>query len=103
MNPVAWIVVCLLSFTCTLHGATQLEAPKGIQNTQSTRNPYSPLATTKPLGDMKLWYRQPASKWLEAMPIGNGLMGAMIFGGTHAERIALNESSFWSGRPHDYN
>ncbi len=54
-------------------------------------------------GDMLLWYRQPAEKWLEAMPLGNGLMGAMVFGRTQKERIALNESTFWSGRPHDYN
>ncbi|HTL58910.1 MAG TPA: glycoside hydrolase family 95 protein [Candidatus Limnocylindrales bacterium] len=53
--------------------------------------------------DMVLWYRQPAQKWLEAMPVGNGYMGAMVFGGIAQERIALNESSFWSGRPHDYN
>ncbi len=52
---------------------------------------------------MVLWYRQPAQKWLEAMPLGNGYMGAMVFGGIGQERIALNESSFWSGRPHDYN
>jgi alpha-L-fucosidase 2 len=37
------------------------------------------------------------------MPMGNGLIGAMVFGGTSQERIALNESSFWSGRPHDYD
>jgi len=54
-------------------------------------------------GDMVLWYRQPATRWNEAMPMGNGLIGAMVFGGTKQERIALNESSFWSGRPHDYN
>src|SRR6516162_2094983 len=53
--------------------------------------------------DMVLWYRQPAQKWLEALPIGNGHMGAMVFGGVDEERIALNESSFWSGRPHDYD
>ena len=53
--------------------------------------------------DMVLWYRQPAARWNEAMPLGNGLMGAMVFGGVRQERIALNESSFWSGRPHDYN
>src|SRR5882672_5022806 len=53
--------------------------------------------------DMVLWYRQPAEKWLEAMPVGDGYMGAMVFGGVQQERIALNESSFWSGRPHDYN
>jgi hypothetical protein len=53
--------------------------------------------------DMVLWYPQPAEKWPEAMPVGNGLMGAMVFGGTQHERIALNEGTFWSGRPHDYN
>jgi alpha-L-fucosidase 2 len=56
-----------------------------------------------PKRSMVLWYRQPAEKWLEALPIGNGYMGAMVFGGLQQERIALNESSFWSGRPHDYN
>jgi alpha-L-fucosidase 2 len=53
--------------------------------------------------DMVLWYRQPGVKWLDALPLGNGYMGAMVFGGILQERIALNESSFWSGRPHDYN
>jgi alpha-L-fucosidase 2 len=61
------------------------------------------VAAGAPLGDMVLWYRQPAEKWLEAMPLGNGHMGAMVFGGTQRERIALNESTFWSGRPHDYD
>ena len=60
-------------------------------------------AATTPGRDMVLWYRQPAEKWLEAMPLGNGRIGAMVFGGTRQERIALNESTFWSGRPHDYN
>ena len=53
--------------------------------------------------DMVLWYRQPASAWLQAMPLGNGMIGAMVFGGIEQERIALNESSFWSGRPHNYD
>ncbi len=53
--------------------------------------------------DATLWYRQPARQWVEALPIGNGYMGAMVFGGIPQERIALNESTFWSGRPHDYN
>ena len=50
-----------------------------------------------------LWYRQPATAWLQALPLGNGMIGAMVFGGVTNERIALNESSFWSGRPHDYD
>ena len=53
--------------------------------------------------DMVLWYRQPAQQWHQAMPLGNGMIGAMVFGGIPQERIALNESSFWSGRPHDYD
>ena len=53
--------------------------------------------------DMVLWYRRPGERWLDALPIGNGYLGAMVFGGVPRERIALNESSFWSGRPHDYN
>ncbi|MCY2954428.1 MAG: glycoside hydrolase family 95 protein [Planctomycetota bacterium] len=53
--------------------------------------------------EMVLWYRQPATAWLQAMPLGNGMIGAMVFGGVPQERIALNESSFWSGRPHNYD
>jgi len=53
-------------------------------------------------GDLKLWYSQPAQKWTEALPIGNGHMGAMIFGGTASERIQFNEDTLWRGKPHDY-
>lgn len=51
---------------------------------------------------LKLWYEQPASKWTEALPIGNGRMGAMIFGGVTNERIQFNEDTLWRGKPHDY-
>ena len=51
-----------------------------------------------------LWYDQPAGEvWLDGLFIGNGYMGGNVFGRTENERIALNESTFWSGRPHDYN
>jgi len=46
---------------------------------------------------LELWYAQPAEKWLESLPIGNGRLGAMIYGGVEREVIALNESSIWSG------
>ncbi len=53
---------------------------------------------------MVLWYNKPAdSLWLDGLFIGNGYMGANVFGKIENERIALNESTFWSGRPHDYN
>ncbi len=64
---------------------------------------WSQYLLNTPEDSMVLWYRQPAEKWLEALPVGNGYMGAMVFGGIAQERIALNESTFWSGRPHDYN
>ncbi len=51
----------------------------------------------------RLWYRQPASTWSEALPVGNGRLGAMVFGGVENERLQLNESSVWSGGPGDYD
>jgi alpha-L-fucosidase 2 len=55
------------------------------------------------LGDdpLLLWYRQPASHWNEALPIGNGRVAAMHFGGTATERFQLNEESIWTGGPHN--
>jgi len=47
--------------------------------------------------DLKLWYNQPAAKWIEALPVGNGRLGAMVFGGIENERIQLNEESLWAG------
>ena len=48
-----------------------------------------------------LWYRQPATEWTQALPIGNGRLGAMLFGGTSQERLQLNESTLWAGQPYD--
>jgi alpha-L-fucosidase 2 len=52
---------------------------------------------------LELWYAQPASNWNEALPIGNGRMGAMIFGGLTEERLQFNESTLWTGKPHEYH
>ena len=49
--------------------------------------------------DSLLWYRQPARKWTEALPIGNGRLGAMVYGGVGEEHLQFNESTLWSGRP----
>ncbi len=51
----------------------------------------------------KLWYRQPAVKWEEALPIGNGRLGAMVFGGVSEERLQLNEDTIWAGEKRDRN
>lgn len=53
--------------------------------------------------NMRIWYESPASKWEEALPIGNGRLGAMVFGGIEKERIQLNEDTLWSGYPRNTN
>ena len=52
--------------------------------------------------DFKLTYDKPAAKWTEGLPLGNGRIGAMVFGGTQDERLQINESTLWGGGPHDY-
>jgi len=48
---------------------------------------------------LKLWYRQPAKQWVEALPVGNGRLGAMIYGDPYKEKIQLNENTVWAGQP----
>ena len=50
---------------------------------------------------LALWYTQPAKQWTEALPIGNGRLGAMVFGGTNDERIQINEDTLWDGYSRD--
>ncbi len=69
------------------YGAAEIEAAESVE---------------PPAGDWILWYRKPASKWVEALPVGNGSMGAMVYGCPLAERIQFNEDTLWTGRPHDY-
>lgn len=47
--------------------------------------------------NLTMWYNRPAGKWMEALPVGNGRLGAMVYGGVQTERLALNESTMWSG------
>ena len=61
------------------------------------------LALTATAQEHKLWYDQPAKKWLKALPIGNSHLGAMVYGGVKEEEIQLNEETFWSGSPHNNN
>ena len=49
--------------------------------------------------DLTLWYTAPANAWVEALPVGNGRLGAMVFGGITQERLQLNEETLWSGGP----
>jgi alpha-L-fucosidase 2 len=59
-------------------------------------------STTRAADKLELWYDQPATKWTEALPVGNGRLGAMIFGGVADEHIQFNESTLWTGQPHEY-
>ena len=52
---------------------------------------------------LSLWYRRPAKEWVEALPVGNGRLGAMAFGGVTRERLQLNEDTLWAGGPYDPN
>ena len=53
--------------------------------------------------NLVLWYQKPAQAWTDALPIGNGRLGAMVFGGVKQERIQLNEETLWDGGPRDTN
>ena len=57
---------------------------------------------TKSPGKLCLWYTRPAKTWTEALPVGNGYMGAMVYGGVNTEHIQFNEGTVWTGQPHDY-
>jgi len=67
----------------------------GFSETRFTGN------TSAPPEPLSLWYQEPASKWVEALPVGNGRLGAMVFGGVVEERLQLNEDTLWAGGPYD--
>jgi alpha-L-fucosidase 2 len=56
-----------------------------------------------PEDSLRLWYQKPAVAWEEALPIGSGRLGAMVFGGVPDERIQFNEDTLWTGQPHNYD
>src|SRR3954453_706198 len=57
--------------------------------------------TARAASPPRLWYPRPAQEWVEALPIGNGRLGAMVFGGVEREVLALNEATVWSGSPNE--
>ncbi len=72
----------LLVYGCTGHG----------------RDKPMPIPTSE---TMQLWYDTPATEWVEALPIGNGRLGAMVFGGIERDRLQLNEDTVWAGQPNN--
>ncbi|MFH9067594.1 glycosyl hydrolase family 95 catalytic domain-containing protein [Streptomyces coeruleorubidus] len=63
--------------------------------------PQDAAAADQKPDEFVLWYPRPASEWLEALPIGNGRLGAMVFGGTDTELLQLNEDTVWAGGPYE--
>jgi len=65
--------------------------------------PSSSLSQSAYPDDLKIWFTRPAEQWDNALPVGNGRLGAMVFGGIESERIQLNEESVWTGKDEDYH
>ncbi|WP_246150939.1 glycoside hydrolase family 95 protein [Adhaeribacter aerolatus] len=63
----------------------------------------SSFGQSGPKPELKLWYTQPAAKWTDALPIGNGRLGAMVFAGVEQDRIQFNEETLWTGEPRNHN
>jgi alpha-L-fucosidase 2 len=76
------IIFGMLATACLLKGIPSVAVPPGAEDAENR---------------LVLWYRQPAINWTEALPIGNGRLGAMIFGGVETDRLQLNEDTLWSG------
>jgi len=89
------LILCLVLLSCTnneenhLTGSSIFLSPVAESISNKTFDPST-----------LLWYTQPANKWEEALPVGNGRLGAMVFGGVDEERIQLNEDTYWSGGPY---
>jgi alpha-L-fucosidase 2 len=90
MKPLAFcsiLSIIFISTTCPAH--SQPSAPSRAIHGREIVN----------LSPLTLWYRAPAQAWTDALPIGNGRLGAMIFGGPEHERLQLNDITVWSGGP----
>lgn len=72
---------------------------KSSDSTPGAAQPELAGEAPPPQGALTLWYRRPANQWVEALPIGNGRLGAMVFGGITRERLQLNEDTLWDGYP----
>ncbi len=96
-----------LSFS-TVFFAIVLSIPVAATAGRGGRGSAEPAAqltgtNTAPAGPLELWYRRPASPnaWTEALQVGNGRIGAMVFGGVNQERLQMNEDTLWAGGPYD--
>ena len=91
----------LIYFSLTAGLAQTCAAQQPAVTQQQPAVTQQPAATRYP-ADLRLWYRQPANSWTEALPIGNGDLGAMIYGGAGEDQLQFNVSTWWTGRPRSY-
>ena len=96
MHPTALFLTALLSAAACAQTPPALERTT-IDASWADRAAVGGEAAAVPAGRHTLWYRQPAKVWEEALPVGNGRLGARIFGGITDERLQLNEDSLWDG------
>lgn len=94
-------LVPALIIGCVLVQTSQLQAATVAPATNATTSLVSAPLADAPQDKLTLWYRQPAAVWTEALAIGNGRLGAMVFGGVARERLQLNEDTLWAGGPYD--
>jgi alpha-L-fucosidase 2 len=80
---------------------TRLAALAFVLGITAVAAPISAPAAAVTNDALVLWYDKPAARWEEALPIGNGRLGAMIFGGVSQERLQLNEGTLWAGGPYN--
>ena len=89
------IFVCVVLFSCTSNENA------GSVNNSTSLSPISELISKQSFDPSTLmWYTKPAVVWEDALPVGNGRLGAMVFGGIEEERIQLNEETYWTGGPY---
>ena len=86
------VTYILLISTCLLATPCVLVAQTGSLPDRIDTKDFDPATL--------LWYQEPARIWEDALPVGNGRLGAMVYGGVEEERIQLNEDSYWSGGPY---
>src|SRR5690606_30827121 len=84
-----------------LHTLAALAAASGFSRRVHARQAVPPGSAAA--GDLSLWYSRAARRGVEALPIGNGRLGGMVYGGVGVDRLALNDDTLWSGGPTDWN
>ena len=104
----ALLVLLMVGLLCTDGMVLAAQRRKNRHSVDETSNPKADMTfaneATAPEEPLTLWYRKPATDWeTEALPVGNGRLAAMVFGGVNNERIQFNEETVWDGVPTDYN